>query len=115
MKAQSRAPLAVAAATFASGLFIAGHLHRAPALWGWSTAALAICALSAVAIKSLRPAQTAAILAMICVGAFTRVATPIPSVVMPPQEMLSGDQVEIVAHVTNDGALLAGGGPRERF
>lgn len=54
-------------------------------------------------------------LALVCAGAFARVATPAPHIVAPPPEMLSGEQVEIVAHVTNDGALLAGGGPRERF
>lgn len=54
-------------------------------------------------------------LALVCAGAFARVATPAPHIVVPSPEMLSGEQVEIVAHVTNDGALLAGGGPRERF
>ena len=47
--------------------------------------------------------------------AFVRVATPLPRNVVPPQEFLNGERVEIVAHVTNDGVLLAGGGPRERF
>jgi competence protein ComEC len=68
-----------------------------------------------VAIKSLRPAQASAVLALVCVGAFARVATPGPHIVVPPPELLSGEKVEIVAHVTNDGALLAGGGLRERI
>jgi competence protein ComEC len=113
--AQSRAPLALAAAAFACGIWLAGHLQRSPALWGWSAAGFALCALSALAIKSLRSAQASAALALICVGAFARIATPVPRIIVPPDEFLSGDQVEIVAHVTNDGALLAGGGPRERF
>ncbi|HWF03273.1 MAG TPA: ComEC/Rec2 family competence protein, partial [Candidatus Angelobacter sp.] len=114
-KAQSRAPLVLAATAFAGGIWLAGHLQRSPALWGWAAAGLALCAFAALAIKSLRPAQASVVLALICVGAFARVASPVPRVVIPPQEFLSTEQVEIVAHVTNDGALLAGGGPRERF
>jgi competence protein ComEC len=114
-KAQSRAPLALAAAAFACGIWLASHLQRFPALWGWSAMALALCAFAALAIKSLRSAQVSAILALICVGAFARMATPVPKIIVPPDEFLSEEKVEIVAHVTNDGALLAGGGPRERF
>jgi competence protein ComEC len=55
------------------------------------------------------------LLALVCTGAFARIATPLPRISVPPAEFLSGDKVEIVGHVTNDGALLAGGGPRERF
>lgn len=69
----------------------------------------------AVAARSLRLAQASAFLALVCAGAFARVATPVPYSVAPPPEFLSDERVEIVAHVTNDGALLAGGGPRERF
>jgi competence protein ComEC len=71
-----------------------------------------------VAIKSLRPSQASAVLALVCAGAFVRIATPAPHIVIPSPEFLSEygqDKVEIVAHVTNDGALLAGDGPRERF
>ena len=68
----------------------------------------------ALAIKSLHPAQASAILALVCAGAFARVAAPVPHIVAPPPELLSGEKVVIVAHVTNDGALLDGGGPRER-
>ena len=100
---------------FACGIWLAGHVQHSPVLWGWSTVALALCAFGALAIKSLRPAQVAAILTLICAGAFARVATPVSNVVVPPQELLSGERVEIMAHVINDGALLAGGGPRERF
>ena len=86
-----------------------------PALWGSATAALALCAIAAVAISSLRPAQAAALLALVCAGAFARIATPSPRLCAPPPEFLNVKDVEIVGHVTNDGALLAGGGPRERF
>src|ERR1700686_4112975 len=110
MKAQFRAPLALAATAFACGIWLAGYLQRPPALWGWSAAALVLCAVVALAIKSLRPAPASAILALVCAGAFARVATPVPHIVAPPPELLSGEKVVIVAHVTNDGALLAGGG-----
>jgi competence protein ComEC len=56
----------------------------------------------------------AAVLALACVGAFARVGTPLPPSIVPPAEFFGDDRVEIVGHVTNDGALLAGG-PRERF
>jgi competence protein ComEC len=68
-----------------------------------------------VAAKSLRLAQASAALALVCAGAFARVATPAPYVAIPPPEFLNDERVEIVAHVTNDGAMVAGGGPRERF
>jgi competence protein ComEC len=100
---------------FAFGIWSTGHLQRSPSLWGWSAAAMAFCAVVAVVAKSLRLAQTSAVLALIGAGAFARVATPVPYIVVPPPEFLSDERVQIVAHVTNDGALLAGGGPRERF
>src|ERR1041385_4256582 len=117
-QSQAQAPLALAATAFAAGIWIAGHMQRSPVVWGWSTAALVLCSLAAVAIKNLRLSQAAAVLALVCAGSFARIATPAPRVVIPPPEFLSDyskDKVEIVAHVTNDGALLAGEGPRERF
>jgi competence protein ComEC len=113
--AQPRAPLALAASAFAFGIWLSGHAQRSPALWGWSAAALVICTIAALAIKSLRLAQAATFLAMVCAGAFAYVATPSPRLAAPPSEFLNVKDVEIVGHVTNDGALLAGGGPRERF
>ena len=115
MKAQPRAPLALAAAAFACGILLAGYLQLSPAGWGWAAAALALCALAAIAIRSLRPAQVSALLALVCAGAFARIATPSPRLATPPPEFLNVKNVEIIGHVTNDGALLAGGGPRERF
>jgi competence protein ComEC len=115
MKAQPRAPLALAAIAFACGILLARHLQLSAGPWGWSAAAFAFCALAAVAIKSLRSAQVAASLSLVCAGAFAYVATPAPHIFNPPTEFLNDDRVEIVCHVTTDGALLAGGGPRERF
>jgi competence protein ComEC len=76
---------------------------------------LALCAVVGVATRASRPSQASAVLALVCAGAFARVATPLPRNVVPPPGFLNGDRVEIVAHVTNDGTLLAGGGARERF
>jgi competence protein ComEC len=115
MKAQPRAPLALAAAAFACGILLTGRLQLSSAGWGWGTASLVLCAVAAVAIRSLRPAQLAALLALVCAGAFAQIATPLPRLATPPPEFLNVKDVEIVGHVTNDGALLAGGGPRERF
>lgn len=76
---------------------------------------LVLCAVVAAAIKSVRSAQIAACLALVCAGAFARIATPPPRLAAPQPEFLNVKDVEIVGHVTNDGAFLAGGGPRERF
>jgi competence protein ComEC len=115
MKAQPRAPLALAAVVFACGILLAGRLQLSSAGWGWSAAAFAVCAIVAVAVRSLRPAQLSALLALLCAGAFAQIATPSPHLFSPPPEFLNVKDVEIVGHVTNDGALLAGGGARERF
>jgi hypothetical protein len=81
-----------------------------------------VFALVALAVKSLRPAQVAALLAMVCAGAFARIATPSPHLYAPPSEFFRENseavrerKVEIVAHVTNDGALLAIDESRARF
>src|SRR6476661_5508737 len=115
MKAQPRAPLALAAAAFACGIWLSAHSQLSPASWGWAAASLALCTIVAVAIKSLRPAQAAALLALVCAGAFARIATPSPHLTAPPSEFLNLKDVEIVAHVTTDGTLLAIDESRERF
>ena len=115
MKAQPRAPLALAAAAFACGILLSRYWPISTALWGWASASFVLCAVAAVAIESSRAAQFAAVLAMLCAGAFAGIATPSPRLAAPPSEFLNVKDVEIVGHVTNDGALLAGGGPRERF
>src|SRR5215472_12209225 len=53
--------------------------------------------------------------ALICAGAFSRLVMPAPQLNSPPDEFLTGAQVEIEGHVTDDGSLLAGSEPRERF
>ncbi len=111
----THAPLILAAAAFAVGIWLAGHLLRSPLQWGGASALLAVCAMAAVAHKSLRIAQISAVLALLGAGAFTRVYTPIPSVIVPPAEFITGERVEISGRVVNDGATLAGSGPRERF
>src|SRR6185503_13239427 len=115
MKAQPRAPLALAAAAFTCGILLSRYWPISTALWGWASASFVLCAVAAVAIESSRAAQFAAVLAMLCAGAFAGIATPSPRLAAPPSEFLNVKDVEIVGHVTNDGALLAGGGPRERF
>lgn len=115
MKAQPRAPLALAAAVFGCGIWLSTHWQISAALWGWSGTAFSICTIAAVAIRSLRAAQISAILALVCAGAFARIATPVPRLFVPPPEFLTETKVAVVAHVTNDGALMAGDEPRERF
>jgi len=115
MKAQPRAPLALAAAAFACGILLSTYWPVSTVIWGWACTSLALCVIVAVSVRSLRPAQIAALLALVCAGAFARIATPSPRLATPPPEFLNVKDVEIVGHVTNDGALLAGGGPRERF
>ncbi len=100
---------------FACGIWFAGHLQRPPARWGWSAVALVLCAVVGVATRASKLSQASAVLALVCAGAFARIATPLPRNVVPPPELLNGQSVVIVAHVINDGTLLAGGGARERF
>jgi competence protein ComEC len=75
------------------------------------------CVLVAVAVRSPRVAQLAAVLALLCVGALARVNEPAlaPRPAVPPTEFLTGERVEIEGHVTSDGALLPGNSMRERF
>src|SRR3954454_19394493 len=100
MKAQPRAPLAIAAAAFACGICLSTHWQLSSARWGCAAASLAVCTILAVAIKSLRPAQASALLALVCAGAFARIATPSPLLTTPPPEFLNVKDIEIVAHVT---------------
>jgi competence protein ComEC len=100
---------------FGCGIWLAGHLERSPALWGTAGGLLAICAIAAVLVKSPRLARFSAALALLFAGAFSRVATPQAHIAIPPAEFLENADVEILGHVTNNGALLAGSGKRERF
>ncbi|HWX53954.1 MAG TPA: ComEC/Rec2 family competence protein [Verrucomicrobiae bacterium] len=114
-KTSPPAPLAIAAGAFASGIWLAGHLQRSPQSWSVAALLLVVCALAAIPKRSLRLAQIAALLALIGAGAFARTYTPVPQVSLPPAEFLSGEPVEIIGHVTSDGAVLPGTGLRERF
>lgn len=113
--ASTRAPLALAAAAFAAGIWLAGHLQRSPARWGISATLLAVITMAAAIKYNVRLAQTAALLALICVGSFDRVYTPPPRVVTPTAEFLRNERVEVTGHITNDGLSLPGSGQRERF
>jgi competence protein ComEC len=110
-----RAPLALAAAAFAGGIWLADHLARPPSLWGVATFVLVLCAVAAVLVKNLRLAQISSLLALLCAGAFARMYAPVPQVTAPPPEFMGRDQVEIEGYVTSDGAPLPGNSPRERF
>lgn len=107
--------MALAAACFAAGIWLAGHLLRAPSLWGLAAAMLAALAVIAVIKESSRLAMLCALLALIAAGAFARVATPVPRITVPPAEFMSGEHVDVIGHVINDGVMLVGGEPRERF
>jgi len=112
---KTQAPLALAAVAFGAGVWIAGHLHRPAGSWAVAAACLAVCAIGAAVKGNFSLGYLSVILALAGSGAFARLWTPAPSVIQPPQQFLQGDQVEVIGHVTNDGALRAGTEPRERF
>ena len=114
-KSNPRAPLALATVAFGAGIWLAGHLHRPVWLWAAAGAAFIVCAVIAASVSSLRLGYVSVAGALICVGAFSRMWMPAPQLSFPPDKFLSGAQVEIIGHVTDDGALLAGAEPRERF
>src|SRR5215813_6583754 len=109
------APLALAAVTFGAGVWLAGHLHKPVWTWGLAAAVLIACAIAAVYVKNIRLGYLSVAGALICAGAFLRLGTPAQQLSSPPDEFLTGAQVEIEGHVTDDGSLLAGSEPRERF
>jgi len=110
-----RAPLALAAVVFGIGIWLGGSLHRPAWLWAFAAGILVVCAVTAAIRDSIRLGYTAVGAALICAGAFSRVWMPAPQIYTPPPDFLYTDEVEIIGHVTNDGALLAGSEPRERF
>ncbi len=112
---KTQAPLAFAAVALGTGVWIAGHLHRPVWLWAAAAACLAICAIAAAVKVNVRLGYLSVVLALACSGAFARLWTPAPNVIQPPQQFLQGDEVEVIGHVVNDGALRAGTEPRERF
>ncbi|HEY6347830.1 MAG TPA: ComEC/Rec2 family competence protein [Candidatus Angelobacter sp.] len=114
-KSNPRAPLALAAVAFGIGIWLSGHLHRPVWLWITATAILMGCAVVAALVNSIRLSYVSAVGALICVGAASHLWMPVPQLGFPPEQFLSGAEVEIIGHVTDDGALLAGPEPRERF
>lgn len=110
----ARAPLALAATAFACGILLAAHVQRPLALWGCAAFLLALCAFAAVAKNNLHLAGFPVALAWVCAGAFAQGAAPAAHIVIPPQQFLYRE-VHVIGHITNDGWLLAGGGPRQRF
>src|SRR5438477_3693945 len=112
---QARAPLALAAVAFGAGVSLAGYLHRPPWLWAMSAAFLAALAMVAAVSKSAWLGYLSVSLALVCTGSVSRLWAPQPELIYAPSQFLHGQQVEIIGHITNDGALLAGSEPRERF
>ena len=100
---------------FGIGIWLGGSLHRPAWLWAFAAGMLVVCAVTAAIRDSIRLGYTAVGAALICAGAFSRVWMPAPQIYTPPPDFLYTDEVEIIGHVTNDGALLAGSEPRERF
>jgi competence protein ComEC len=84
-------------------------------MWGASAALFVVCALAATLKNNVRLAQISAFLALAAAGSFARIFTPMPQAILPPAEFLSGEPVEMIGHVTSDGAMLPGSGLRERF
>jgi competence protein ComEC len=98
----ARAPLALAACAVGAGIWLSNALPRSPERWGTAAALLAVCGILA-AMKSSSPlAKAAAVLALICAGAFSRTGVPPARLVLPPQEFLSGEKVEVTGHVLSD-------------
>ncbi|HKD12991.1 MAG TPA: hypothetical protein VKE71_00470, partial [Candidatus Angelobacter sp.] len=102
------APLALAAVAFGTGVWLAGHLHKPVWLWSAGAVLLIACAMAALHVKNIRLGYASVAGALICAGAFSRLVMPAPQLNSPPDEFLTGAQVEIEGHVTDDGSLLAG-------
>lgn len=109
----ARAPLALAAVAFGVGILLSAHLQRPAWLWGWAALLLVACAIIAALKASDRVALIAVLVAFAAAGGFAELRTPVPHVVVPPDEFLYR-HVEIVGHVIKDGAFL-GDGLRDRF
>src|SRR6185312_13755578 len=110
----ARAPLAMVAVAFASGILLSAHLHRAAALWTSAAALLAICAIVSSFKCNVRLAQLSAVLSFIAAGAFAFVYAPVPKLVIPPDEFLY-KKVQITGYVIDDSSVLVNGGPREHL
>ena len=109
------APLALGASAFAAGILMSSHLQRPPLICGLGAVLLALCALLAVFKANAHLARFTVVLSFVAAGAFAQTYTITAAPMIASAEFLQGKPVVITGHVTNDGALLAGGGPRERF
>jgi competence protein ComEC len=114
LPSSARAPLALAATAFACGIQLAAQVQRPIWLWGFAGLLLAVCAFASIARNQLVLGRVAVALAWIVAGAFAQCAAPVAHIITPPQEFLYR-QVQVTGHITNDGWLLAGGGPRQRL
>ncbi len=101
--------MAVAAASFAAGIFLADHLTRPAWLWLSAALALTFCALTANRFARVYLAWFVVIMALVCAGAFGRTGTPAPRMEVPPLQFINGDPVEVTGFVSSDAALLPGG------
>ena len=110
----ARAPLALAATAFACGILLAAHAQRPLWFWGCAAVVLVLCAFGAVAQNHLSFVGFSVTLAWTCAGAFAQGAAPVTHVVIPPRQFLYRE-VHVTGHITSDGWLLAGAGPRQRF
>src|SRR5262245_46424237 len=85
VRAWSNAPLAWAAAAFASGIWVGGRMHAAPYVWGSTATLLVCCAVIAVARQRARLAYLASIFALMGAGAFTQILAPVTRLTVPPE------------------------------
>ncbi len=97
-----RAPLALAAFAVGAGIWLSHALPRSPERWGTAAVLLALCGILAVMKSSSRLARAAAILALICAGGFARTGVPAAPLILPPQEFLSGEKVEVTGYVLSE-------------
>src|SRR6185312_205482 len=114
-QANPRAPLATATLAVGSGIWISHLLPRSPEQWAAST--LLLAAAAAVAAMKARAllAYIAAVLALVCAGALSRIYAAPPSVLIPPQEYFTDEKVEVTGHVVSDATPLPGGDQRLRI
>jgi competence protein ComEC len=110
-----RAPLAADSVTFGLGIWLASVIHRPAGLWATAAFLLMLCAALAAYRKSFLLGHVSGGMALVAAGALAWVWMPPPNLTTPPEGFLFSEKIEVTGHVTNDGAMLAGRGPRERF
>ena len=110
-----RAPLAAASVAFGMGIWLASVVHRSASVWLVSALMFVLCAVLATLKDNFPLGYGSAGLAMAAAGALAWVWMPQPNMTTAPPEFLYSEKIEVIGHVTSDGAMLAGKGPRERF